>query len=65
MVRIWIRPRPAASAIADPEMPEKIKVATMLTWAKPAGHAARDDERCLLDAKRQAAGVHDLGREDE
>jgi hypothetical protein len=37
----------------------------MPTWAKPAGHAARDDERCLLDAKRQAAGVHDLGREDE
>ena len=28
-------PMPAASAIAEPDMPEKIRLATTLTWAKP------------------------------
>ena len=26
---------PAASAMADPDMPEKIRLATTLTWARP------------------------------
>ena len=37
MAFISIMPRPAASATAAPDMPEKMTEETMLTWPRPPG----------------------------
>ena len=60
-----ILPEAAASASAEPDMLEKMMLCTTLTWAKPAAETTDDRVAEVQQPVHDAAGVHELGGEDE
>ena len=55
---------PTASAIAEPDIPAKIMLATTLTWPRPPGSANQDKAK-LQQPVGQAPDIHQIGRENE
>ena len=62
---MMMRPMPTASAIADPDIPAKIMLATTLTWPRPPRKRPTRTEAELQQPVGQAADIHQVGRQDE
>ncbi len=58
-------PMPAASATAEPDMPEKIIEAMMLTWPSPPRSRPTSATQKVSSRSRDRAGIHDVGGDDE
>ena len=58
-------PIPAASAMAEPDIPEKMMLATTLTLTQPAPEPSNQRHTELEQTIRDCSSVHDVGSNDE
>ncbi len=57
--------RPAASAVAEPEIPEMITSATMMTWQEPSAERPDQAQSKSRQALRHTCLIHQFTRQDK